>query len=216
MKFTYLIAHAGTEELLDVCKDAINRYTPGNILLATKDRFNQWGDGFLWLFNNCPTEVGVFIDDDCILSDSINDPLEEVINGSAYMAAIDGEGLSRGAGYYQPNLMIININKFKNEFGVKGININQRQYKEETGKDNGDSFLGISQKLRDKVVIPFSALPGIWPLSSDIYNGVNKIATHLWYGAWKHRKHYFINDIDLSVRENDFINHYWNNISKFK
>ncbi len=210
MKFTYLITHAATEGLFDVCKDAINKYTPGDMLTATKNMFQDWGTGFRYLFDNCPTDVGVFIDDDCILSSSIKEPLQAVMDGDVYMAALDGERLGRGIGYYQPNLMIIDIKRFKKEFGSDGINIDIQKYKKDTGRDKGDFFLGISQKLNGKGIIPFYSKTGATILSSDIYFNSKKIATHLWYGAWKHRRNKFVDGINMEVRENDFINNYWN------
>lgn len=58
MRHTYLIAHAGSEELFDVCKASINKHTPGNILVSDRSMFRHWSEAFRWLFDNCPTEIG--------------------------------------------------------------------------------------------------------------------------------------------------------------
>lgn len=204
--FTYLISHAGSEELFGVCKDAIQKYTPGDSLVVTLAMYRYWEESFAWLFNNCPTNVGVFIDDDCILRDNIGEYIEAVSSGDAYAAAIDGESLGRGKGYYQPNLMILDIKRFTDEFGKDGWRTDRDMYKKDTGKDTNDIFLGISQKLKDKRVIPFLAEKSEWPLADDIFVDHHRIATHLWYGAWRHRGHKFVDGIDLEKREKDFIN----------
>lgn len=213
MNYTYLISHAGSEELFNVCKEAINRHTPGDILVSTKDMFKNWNESFRWLFSKCPTEIGIFIDDDAILLDNITPIIDTVMSGENSIVGFTNRGETKHTEYqyFQPNFMIMNIKKFKEEFGEGGINVNQALAREELGA-NTEFMQGISQKLRGRGNKDLSSrlVESYWP-ANVLSDGNIDYVLHLWYGAWKHRKS---PEGNLSERDDMVIKDFWNNSLK--
>lgn len=217
MDATYLIAHAGSEELFNVCKGAINKYTPGDILVAGRDKFNNWSGAFRWLFDNCPTDIGVFIDDDAILLNDITPLIDKVRSNEYSMVGFTSRGDTKHSEYqyFQPNFMIMNIHKFRIEFGINGIDVDAEQAKKELNITTAPEFCyGISQKLRGRKNLDLSSRLSkyYWP-ASIIADDNTKYVIHLWYGAWKHRRS---PEGDMSKRDNEVIEDFRGNKLKIQ
>jgi hypothetical protein len=210
MNFTYLIAHAGSEELFDACKGAINKYTTGNIITSDKTMFKHWGEAFRWLFNNCPTDVGIFIDDDALILRDITSLIKLVESGECGIVGFTNRGVGKHTEYqyFQPNFMIINIKRFKEEFGAHSIDVDIELAKNELGV-NPEFMYGISQKLRGRNNKDLSSklIDKYWP-ANVLSDGDTDYVLHLWYGAWKHRKSPVG---DMNERDMMVIKDFWDN-----
>lgn len=207
---TYLMPKASDEILFNIAKESINRYMPARILTCGKDQTRHWGEAFMWLFNSCPTDIGVFIDDDAFILRDIT-PLIDLIRSEEYSIVGFTErliGKHKEFQYYQPNFMILNIKKFKAEFGKDGINVDVPLARRELGMITNPEFMyGISQKLKGRKNKDLNfRLSEHYKLANLLSDGDIDYVLHLWYGAWRHRR-----DRDMSERDNLVSKDFWNN-----
>lgn len=192
---TFLIPHASSEELFSICKEAIYGFFPkANILVADKDRFPHWNQAIKWLWDNCPTDIGIFIDDDCILLEDISSLINRVKNGNYYMVGVEGiiphksgQYLRYSPHYYDMTFMVIDIARFKKEFG-DDIEVDRELAKKEIPEGRSiEKYYGISQKLRNKSIYNLYAELSDYGEATTYGVGGVKYMIHLWYGAYKHR-----------------------------
>jgi hypothetical protein len=181
-EFTYLIPHAASEELFNLTKKSIERFTPGPTLVVGKE-IPHWAQAWKKLWDECPTDIGIFMDDDAILTKDIT-PLIELVASDQY-DAVGIEGLPpcprNHPGYFDSNFLVVNIGKFKREHGEPYTDMEQARREIAPGLAI-EPYYGVSQKLRGRIL----ALPSRkteWGLATD-----HDYVTHLWYGAWKHRQ----------------------------
>ena len=209
---TYLICRASDEILFNIAKESINRYTPANILTCGKDITKHWVEAFRWLFDRCTTDIGVFIDDDAFILRDITLLLDLIRLGEYSMVGFTdrGTGKYKDFQYFQSNFMIFNIKKFKEEFGVAGIDVDMGLAKKELVGDSSPLFMyGISQKLRDRKNKDLSVrLSDKYKFASVISDDKMDYVLHLWYGAQKHRR---VEVEGLDERDNKVSEDFWNN-----
>lgn len=211
---TYLMPRASDEILFNISRENINRYTPAPILTCGRDVTNHWSEAFRWLFSHCQTDIGVFIDDDAIILRDISPLIELVRSGHGLVGFTSrGETNHTKYGYFQPNFMIMNIKKFKEEFGEQGIDVDVEQAKRELNITTNPEFCyGISQKLRGRPSKDLSMkLSEHYKFASVISDGDMPYVLHLWYGAWRHRRS---PEGDMSERDALVSRDFWN--SKLK
>lgn len=181
MNFTYLIPHAGSEELFALTKKSIEKYTPAPIITVGKEVKN-WPEAWRRLWDSCPTDIGIFMDDDAILLKDIT-PLIEMVASGEY-DAVGIEGLPpcprNHKGYFDFNFMVIDITRFKRKHGEPYTDMVQAKEEIPQGLSI-EPFYGVSQKLRGRI---FSL-----PRESTGYGlaTTHEYLIHLWYGAWRHR-----------------------------
>lgn len=182
-KYTLLVPSAGDERLLEICLKQIDTLCPEAGVLVVRGQ--EWQEAFAELWNNCPTDVGVFIDDDCFLYKNPSPAVERVLSGEYDMAAVEevvpyyrGGFLRYKPGYYQSSFMVVNIGKCKRE----GIEYWADQHEVvKTPGINGEFHYGLSQRLKT-FHIP-CCLAGKYGAAT----AYGDFAVHLWYGAWDFR-----------------------------
>lgn len=206
---TYLVPRASDDILFNIAKESINRYTPANILTCGKDKAKNWGEAFRWLFNNCPTDIGIFIDDDAFILRDITPLINAVRSGAFTLVGFTDRGKPeyKKYQYFQPNFLIMNIKKFKEEFGEGGINVDVEQATKELGT-NPEFMYGISQKVRGRKNIDLDfVLSKHYKFANLLYDKEIPYVLHLWYGAWRHRRS---PEGDLSWRDSMVSDDFWN------
>lgn len=216
MKFTYLIPHASSEEIFAVCKDAISKHTPAEILVSPKEQFGNWHEAISWLWDNCPTDIGVFLDDDCMLLNDITPLIEQAPCGVEGIIPFSKGGLLRNSpGYYDMTFMAINIKEFNQRFGRDAILTDMVKARKEIEAGRSiEHFYGVSQHLRDEFRTLRARLSnyGLATVYEDTSTKATPYMIHLWYGSWKHR--HAENEVDakeMQEREDKFIKDYWAN-----
>ena len=207
---TFLTPHAADEILFDIFKESVKRHTPAKILTITKEETRHWGEAFKWLYNNCPTNIAVFIDDDAFILRDISPLIDSVRKGKYSMVGFTYKTEEHVKhNYFQPNFLIVNLKKFKEEFGEDAMFTDEELADKELGPGGSSiPMYGISQKLRHKKnkVLDF--------IISDNYKFANVLwdrnipyVLHLWYGAWRHRRS---PEGDMSERDKTVSDDFWN------
>lgn len=203
--FTYLIPSTGDERFLDICKEQIAKYTPSATVLVVKDK--DWKQAWTELWEECPTDVGVYIDDDCFLTGDPMPVIQKVISGEYDMAAVEevvpyykGGYIRYKPGYYQSSFMVVNIGKCKRERINYEVDI---QECEKTEGVNREFHYGLSQRLKNIYKIPCS-LANKWMMATNY----GDFAVHLWYGSWRRRGVEDEQHDLLEVRDMQVLAHY--------
>ena len=200
---TYLISNASNSKLLDVCLGSISKYTPAETLLATLSGFRIRPEAFMWLFDKCSTDIGIFIDDDAFITNDITPLINLIRDGSHSLVGFTYRNQAHiDAKYFMPNFLIMNVKEFKEEFGVKGIQTDIDLAEKDLGVGEGTSFMsGISQKLNkcNTRILSFSASPH-YEFAGVLSDEYTPYVLHLWYGAWKRR---YSPEGDMTKRDNE-------------
>ncbi len=208
---TFLTPHASDEILFDIFKESVRIYTPARILTITKKQTRHWGDSFRWLYNNCPTNIAVFIDDDAFIVNDISPLINLVRRGEHSIVGFTYKTKEHVKhNYFQPNFLIINLKKFKEEFGEDAMAVDKELADKELGEGGSSiEMYGISQKLRDRnnKVLDFQ-LSDNYKFANVLWDGDIPYVLHLWYGAWRHRRS---PEGDMSERDNTVSRDFWDN-----
>jgi hypothetical protein len=204
-KFTYLIPSTGDERFLERCREQIEKYTPGVPVMVVRDK--EWKAAWAELWEGCPTDVGVFIDDDCFLTADPLPTIEKVLSSEYDMAAVEevipyykGGNIRFKPGYYQSSFMVLNIGKCKRE--KIDYEVDQALCDQTEGAHH-EFHYGLSQRLKNIYKIP-CALAGKWFMATTY----GDFAIHLWYGSWKRRNVDDENHELLETRDMQVLAHY--------
>ena len=206
---TFLTPHAADEILFDIFKESVERYTPANILTITTKETKHWAEAFKWLYDNCPTDIAVFIDDDAFILRDISPLIDSVRQGKYSMVGFTYKTEEHVKhNYFQPNFLIVNLKKFKEEFGEDAMLVDKELADKELGPGGSSiPMYGICQKLRDRKnkVLDFKILEN-YKFANVLEDKGTPYVFHLWYGAWRHRKS---PEGDLSERDKTVSDDFW-------
>jgi hypothetical protein len=150
-----------------------------------------WADVAMGLIDACKTDIGVFIEHDCILLRPI-DFLIKQLDVYDLVGVEDNapwSGFRASPGFLAQSFLIFNVKKFKEQFGLEGVKIELENLPK---IKNVESGYGISQRLKKHYRLPMS------PSGYGCGTFYGDYVHHFWYGSYKKRQ-----------VENDGINRLW-------
>ncbi len=233
MDFTFLVTYYAAYNLLEICRDSLDKFYPdAKKIMSQQDEFDindlgkwdkelrhnmqkeAWAHVCRNLIEACDTDIGVFIEHDVFLLKPIDDLIEMVRSGKYDLVGVDEDipGLRKCPGSANQNFFILNIKKIK-EMGINTVNITEEGIKRRKEKGYQDeSAFGLSDAL-DKKYLLKAKYSGY--AHGTVYGDY---AHHLWWGSYPKRR--VENDgVDRIWLENEverLIQDYWNNNLKFK
>lgn len=228
--YTFLTTYFAGYDMLMAHNDSIEKYHPGAPKIMSRqddfepDDLGRWDkilfhdmNKILWagvcknLSIACETDIGIFIEHDCILMKSIKPLIDMVASGEVDVIGAEEviEGLRFAPEMMCNSFTVINMKKLK-ELGLHNINVRDREKRNKFGY-HVESSHGLYQTFSNKMYLRIKRSGyGYGTFYGDY-------AHHMWYGS--HRKRMLDSDVDKNwlVQESDrLLYDYWTNNFKFK
>ena len=196
-KFSFLITYYDQEDQLKTCIESIRKFYPNNPIILSEEsdeiptelkvdkhifhnmKQDSWAGACRGLMLNCPTDIGVFIEHDCVLMK----PIDDLVNKLNEFDLIGVEevipDLRNSPGYANQNFFILNVKKFIDTHGIDAIKVTVKD--EMKSLKNIESAYGISQHSPKIFWLPVK--------NSGYGHGTyyGDYVHHMWYGSYRRR-----------------------------
>ena len=250
---TFCIAHFNSPEILNVTLHALRHFYPGSRVIVA-DAVSEWSQGRLagqicahyqvewhplaanhrhtgllnYLFRQISTPTGIFLDQDCVLLDTLDDLIKELGQGRALIGPSDEMRMTHPnlgrvypemmnkllrvhAQYIHASIMLLHVPT------VRGWSrFHPFTWDGKLGPQVGERYYGITQLIRARRPEAILALENghsAYGLGTVYLHAGRPVAYHNWYSGQiygQHRKMDKICDADwLRAEMARFIKDYW-------
>ena len=196
--FTFLISYIANRPHLEACLNSIRKFYPkANIIISQDDTdfpiddmgenviyhkmrdTGSWADCCIGLMNACKTDIGVFMEHDCLLLKPIDDLIERLDTYDLIGIEDKLDGIRNSPNFAAQNFFILNVKKFK-EGGVERVRVNAEPLRK-LNMQNIESAYGITQNSKNILFLPTKKSGyGKGTFYGDYIH-------HMWFGSYQIR-----------------------------
>jgi hypothetical protein len=196
-KISFLVTYCSQEDQLKRCLSSIHKFYPDAPIIVSQDIDDMevemnvtrvihhdmqrytWAEACKGLMGACPTDIGVFMEHDCVLLKPIDDLIEKL--GEYDLIGVEEVygGMRNSPGFANQNFFILDTKRFIQEHGLDGINM--RDLEKYTHLQNRESGYGISQSSKN--IYWLKMTPSGYGHGSYYGDYIH----HMWFGAYRKR-----------------------------
>ena len=198
-RFSFLVTYYAHPELLRACLDSIRRFHPEAPIVISQQAgddpipdalkpftrishdmsANRWAAAAQGLMKACPTDIGVFLEHDCVLLKPADDLVAKL--GAYNLIGVEEviEKLRHSPGFAAQSFFILDVKRFLESYGIEAVCVSNP---EALGQlKNVESAYGITQHSERILFLPVIRSGYAW----GTYYGDQ--VHHLWYGSYRKR-----------------------------
>lgn len=196
---SFLVTYYDQEDQLRACINSIRKFYPKvPIILSQEDcdfpiaedikvdkhiyhsmRRESWAGACKGLMKSCPTDIGVFVEHDCVLLK----PIDDLVNKLNQFDLVGIEevypGMRNSPGFANQNFFIIDVKKFIDKHGLDSVNMKDiDNYKHLQNRESG---YGITQNSNN--IYWLKLTPSGYGKGSFYGDYIH----HMWFGGYRQR-----------------------------